>query len=149
MDHIINEGKNLYQSLNKDNLFSCDDLLRQGYVFRYIVNLEMNKETLHEGVAFLGEPFLRNIFALSHNSTGYLLFTCNYIVAIIKYLTTRDLSYFLFDSHFRNSRGITDSPFSFSVSLQFADLIQIESYIEEAYNVPNLAYIPYFQIQFI
>ena len=109
----------------------------------------MNKETLHEGVAFLGELFLRNIFALSRNSTGYLLFTCNYIVAIIKYLTTRDLSYFLFDSHFRNSRGITDSPLSFSVSLQFADLIQIESYIEEAYNVPNLAYIPYFQIQFI
>ena len=101
------------------------------------------------GVAFLGEPFLRNIFALFHNSTGCLLFICNYLVGIIRYSTTRDTSYFLFDSHYRNSRGITDSPFGFSVLLQLADLIQIERYLEEIYNVANLAYPPYFQIQFM
>ena len=55
----------------------------------------------------------------------------------------------MFDSHFRSSHGITDSPFGFSVLLQFLDLIQIERYIEEAYKVPNLAYSPYSQIQFI
>ena len=109
----------------------------------------MNKGTLHEGVAFLEESFLRNIFALSHNSTGCLLFIGNYVVANIKYSPTRDRSYFLFDSHCRNSREITDSPFGFSVLLQFADLIQIERYNTEAYNVANLAYPTYFQIQFI
>ena len=101
------------------------------------------------GLAFLGEPLLRNIFALFHNSTGCLLFICNYLVAIIRYSTTRDTSYFLFDSHYRNSRGITDSPFGFSVLLQLADLIQIEKYLEDTYNVANLAYPPYFQIQFM
>ena len=109
----------------------------------------MTEETLHEGVAFLMEPFLRNIFALSHNSTGCLLFICNYVVAIIRYSTTRYTPYFLFDSHCRNSCGITDSPFVFSVLLQFADLIQKERYIEEFYNVANLAYPSYFQVQFI
>ena len=147
LDHILNEGDNLYNSLNKES-FLIDDLPRHIYIFWYIVNLEMTQETLYEGVAFLRELFLRNMFALSHNNTGCLLFICNYVVAIIKYSTTRDRSYFLFDSHCRNSRGITDSLFGFSVLLQFYDLIQIERYIEEAYNVANLAYPPYFQIQF-
>ena len=109
----------------------------------------MTEKTLHEGIALLGEPFLRNIFPLSHNSTGCLLFICNYVVTIIRYSTTRYTPYFLFDSHCRNSCGITDSPFGFSVLLQFADLIQIERYIEEFYNVANLAYPSYFQVQFI
>ena len=74
----------------------------------------MNEETLHEGVAFLGELFLRNIYALFHNSTGCLLFICNYAVAIIRYSTTRDTAYFLFDSDYRKSRGITDRFFSFT-----------------------------------
>ena len=101
------------------------------------------------GLAFLGEPLLRNIFALFHNSTGCLLFICNYLVAIIRYSTTKDTSYFLFDSHSRNSRGFTDNQFGFSVLLQLADLIQTERYLEETYNVANLAYPPYFQIQFM
>ena len=78
-----------------------------------------------------------------------MLFISNYVVAIIRYSTTRDKSYFLFDLHCSNSRGITDSSFVFSVLLQFADSIQIERYIEEVYNVANLACPPYFQIQFI
>ena len=52
----------------------------------------MNGGTLREWVAFLGKPSLRNIFALSHNSTGHLLFICNYAVSIMKYSTTRDTS---------------------------------------------------------
>ena len=101
------------------------------------------------GLAFLGEPLLRNIFALFHNSTGCLLFICNYLVAIIRYSTTKDTSYFLFDSHSRNSRGITDNQFGFSVLLQLADLIQTERYLEKTYNVANLACPPYFQIPFM
>ena len=66
-DHILTEGDNLYNSLNKNSFLSVDDLPRWVYIFRYIVNLEMKEENLHESVAFLGEPFLRNIFVLSHN----------------------------------------------------------------------------------
>ena len=66
----------------------------------------MNKKTLREWVAFVGKPFC--IFALSHNYTEYLLFICNYAASIIT-------SYFLFDSCWRSSGRIIDSPFGFSV----------------------------------
>ena len=38
-------------------------------------------------VAFLGEPFLKNILPISGNRTGCLIFICNYAIAVIKYLT--------------------------------------------------------------
>ena len=66
LDHILNERDNLYKSLNKDSFLSVDDLPRGIYILVYC---QFKKETLHEEVAFLREPFLRNIFALSHNST--------------------------------------------------------------------------------
>ena len=64
--------------------------------------------------------FLRNIIAMFGNSTECLLFVFNYPIAIIKYSTaSTGASFSIVDSHSRNSRGITDSPFGFSVLLQF------------------------------
>ena len=85
----------------------------------------MKVENLYDGVVFVGEPFLRNILTISNNSSGCLLFICNYVVSVIKYLCC------------------------FSVLLQFADIVQVERYIEEAYNIANRDYPPYFQIQFL
>ena len=59
------------------------------------------------------------------------------------------VSYFLFDSHCRNSRGITDGEIGFSILMKFKSLFQIERYIEEAYQISGRMYPPYFQIQFI
>ena len=59
------------------------------------------------------------------------------------------VSYFLFDSHCRNSRGITDGEIGFSILMKFESLFQIERYIEEAYQISGRMYPPYFQIQFI
>ena len=84
------------------------------------------------------------------NSTECLLFIFNYAIAIIKYSTaSTGASYFIVDSHSRNSRGITDSPFSFSVLLQFAIIVQLEKYVEDTYNIANRAYPAHFQIQFL
>ena len=60
-----------------------------------------------------------------------------------------NVTYFLFDSHSRNSHGITDGGPGFSVLIKFESLFQIERYIEEAYQVSGRVYPPYFQIQFI
>ena len=110
----------------------------------------MKVENLHYGVAFLGEPFLTNMLEISGNSTGCLLFICNYVIAIIKYSTTSTVkSNFIFDSHGRNGQGITHSPFGFSVLLQFADIVQVERYTEDAYNIANRDYPLYIQIQFL
>ena len=136
LDHILIQGDNLYKFLNKESFPSVNGLPKEFHIFQYTVSVEMKAENLHDGVAFLGESFLRNILAISCNSTGFLLFTCNQAIVIIKYLTaSTGILYFIFDSHSGNSRGITDSPFGFSVLLQIADIVQVERYIEDAYNI--------------
>ena len=92
-------------------------------------------------MAFLRALFLKNVFAFSSNSTGYLLFICNYAVVIIKYSTPiAGTSYFIFGSCCKNRRGITDNPFGFSILLQFADIFPVERYTEEACNIANAVY---------
>ena len=60
-----------------------------------------------------------------------------------------NVTYFLFDSQYRNSRGITDRGPGFSVLIKFQRSFQIKRYIEEVYQVSGRVYPPYFQIQFI
>ena len=38
-----------------------DDLPSEIHIFQYTVSVEMKVENLHDGVAFLGEPFLTNM----------------------------------------------------------------------------------------
>ena len=62
---------------------------------------------------------------------------------------TGNVSYFLFDLHCRNSRGITDEEIGFSILMKFESLFRIERYIEKAYQISRRMYPPDFQIQFI
>ena len=62
---------------------------------------------------------------------------------------TGNVLYLLFDSHCKNSRGITDGKIGFSILMKFESLFQIESYIEEVYQKFGRTYLSYFQIQFI
>ena len=62
---------------------------------------------------------------------------------------TGNVSYFLFDLHYRNIRGITDGEIVFSILIKFESLFQIERYIEETYQISGRIYPSYFQIQFI
>ena len=49
----------------------------------------------------------------------------NHSIAIIKYSTaSAGTSHLIFDSYSRNSRGITDSPFAFSVLLLFVGILE-------------------------
>ena len=62
---------------------------------------------------------------------------------------TVNSTYFLFDSHCRNSSGITDDKPGFSVLINSDSLFQIERYIEEAYQLAGRVYVTYFQFHFI
>ena len=70
LECILIEGDNLYKSLNKVSFLSVDDLPREIQIFQYIVRVEMKVENLHDGLAFLGKPFLKNILAISGYTTG-------------------------------------------------------------------------------
>ena len=110
------------------------------------------EENLHDSIVVYGDSFLTDVFTVSNvnTSSGCILFLCSYIVALFRYVNGRgNVTYFLFDSHCRNSCGITNGGPSFSVIIKFQSLFQIERYIEEVYQVSGRVYPPYFQIQFI
>lgn len=79
-----------------------------------MINAEIKEENLHLGIKFLGDPFVRNTLLFSSNDTGCILFICSYAVAIVRYVITAGTSsYFIFDSHCKNSSGITNSQLGF------------------------------------
>ena len=151
LDFILFEGDKLYKSLNFQSYLNVYQLLRQMQIFRHTVNLEILEENLHDGIAVFGDSFLTDVFNISNanNSSGCILFLCSYAVAMFKHVNgAGNVSYFLFDSHFSNSRGITDGEIGFSILMKFESLFQIETYIEEVYQISGRMYPPYFQIQF-
>ena len=75
--HIIIKNDRIYNSLNESSFLSADYLPTEIKMLQYILDLEMEKENLHDGLASPGEPFLRNIFAMSNETSGCLLFIYN------------------------------------------------------------------------
>ena len=97
VNHILNKGVKLYQSLNCENYLPVYELPREIIFFGRIVHLDIREVNLYNGVVFLGEPFLVNIFIFSNNSTRCLLFLCSYE------FSGCGISYFLFDCHCKNN----------------------------------------------
>ena len=68
-----------------------------------------------------------------------------YAAAVFKHVNgAGNVSYFLLDSHCRNSRGITDGEIGFSILMKFESLFQIETYIEGDYQISGRMYPPNF-----
>ena len=152
LGYILVESDKFYKSLKCRDYLNVDQLPRQVKIFEHTVNLDILEENLHDSIAVYGDSFLTNVFTVSNvnTSSGCILFLCSYAVALFRYVSGRgNVTYFLFDSNCRNSRGITDGGPGFSVLIKFESLFQIERYIEEAYEVSGTVYPPYFQIQFI
>ena len=84
-------------------------------------------------------------------SQGYLIFICSYTIAVIPSFGRNGnlSSYFLFDSHSRNDRGITTCKTGFSVLLPFPNLSEMEKYLEVAYEIVNRSCPVYFQCQYL
>ena len=130
LDYILVEGDKLYKLLGFQGYL--EELPRQVKIFERTVNLEILEENLHDSVAVYGDSFLTYVFNSSNvnNSSGCILFLSSYAVALFKYVNAAGNStYFLFDSHCRNSRGITDCESGFSILIKFDSLCQIERYI--------------------
>ena len=80
-----------------------------------------------------------------NTSTGCILFSCSYAVALFRYVHgTINVAYFLFDSHCRNISGITDGKTRFFILIKLDGLFQLERYVEEAYQFSGRVYPPYF-----
>ena len=102
-----------------------DQLPRQVKIFKRTVNLDISEEDLQDSTAVYGDSFLTDVFTVSNvnTSSGCILFLCSYAVALFRYVNGRgNVIYFLFDSHCRNGRGITDEGPGFSVFIKFQSL---------------------------
>ena len=70
--------------LNKDDFSSVDELPRRIKIYNCNIDINIELQNLHEGVASQGESFLRNIVNVSDVcSQGYLIFICGYTIAVI------------------------------------------------------------------
>ena len=111
LNYILVERDKLYELLGFQGYLNMEELSRQVKIFQRTVNLEIQEENLYDSVAAYGDSFLTNVFNNSNvnNSSGCVIFLCSSAVALFKYVNAAGNStYFLFDSHCRNSRGITD-----------------------------------------
>ena len=127
-------------------------LPQQVKIFQHSVNLDISEKNFHGSIVVYGDSFLTDIFTFSNvnTSSGCILFLCSYAVALFRDVNGRgNITYFLFDSNSRNSRGITYEGPGFSVHIKFQSLFKIERYKEEANQVSGRVYPSYFQIQLI
>ena len=128
LDYILVEGDKLYKSLKCRDYLNVDQLPRQVKIFERTVNLDILEENLHDSISVYGDSFVTNGLTVSNvnTSSGCILFLCSYAVALRRYVNGRgNVIYFLFDSHFRNSRGITDRGPGFSVFLCCCIVLQV------------------------
>ena len=66
-----------------------------------------------------------------------MLFLCHYAVVLVRNIKLYgNAYYFLFGSHSRNSRDITDDQPGHSILIKSAFLYEVERYIEAAYILP-------------
>ena len=102
LDNILIEDDKIYKFLNKDDLLSVDELPKRIKIYNRNIDINIEMQNLYEGVASQGGSVLGDIVNVSDvRSQGYLIFICNYTIAVIpSFRRNGDLSsYFLFDSH--------------------------------------------------
>ena len=146
----MTEGDKLYKFLNKDDFLSVDVLLRRIKIYNCNIDVNIELQNLHEGVASQGESFLRSIVNVSDIcSQSNLIFICSYTIAVIpSFGRNGDLNSYFCLIHIAD-RGITTCKTDFSVLLQFPNLTETEKYLEVAYEVANHSYPVHFRFQYL
>ena len=142
LDHVLDLGDDLYKHLGLNRYLDVSDLphyvrTADGY------NFYVNKVHLHDGQAVIGrgERFILNAF---RNGSCAVLFINSTVTAI----TLHSRAYYFFDSHSRDSRGLSVADGS-SVLLKFANILQLENHIQVAHLEYQGRERQYFQLQFV
>ena len=113
------KGDKIYKFLNKDGFLNVNELPRRIKSYYCNININIELQNLHEGVASQGQYFIKHTIIISDAyRQAYLI-----VVVISSFDRNGDLSCsFLFDSNSRNDCGITTRITGFSVLLQIPNL---------------------------
>ena len=122
LDFVLDLGDNLFKGLGLHRYLDASDLPE--HIRFHDKSWTINKTYLHDGEAIIGARFLFNSF-LPCSRSAALLFINSTVTAI----TSHSRSYYLFDSHSRDSRGFVVSNGE-SVLLKCSCLQQVENYTE-------------------
>ena len=119
LDNILIKGDKIYKFLNKDGFLNVNELPRRIKSYYCNININIELQNLHEGVASQGQYFIKHTIIISDAyRQGYLI-----LVVISSFDKNGDLSSsFLLDSNSRNDLGITTRKNGFPVLLQIPDL---------------------------
>ena len=143
LDHVLDLGDSLYKNLGLNRYLDASDL-PQEVGLDECFNCKVNKIYLHDGEAVIGRGvrFILNAFGEERRTA--LLFINSTVTAII--LQSR--ACYFFDSHSKDSRGLS-VPDGSSVLLKFANILQLENYIQVAHLEYHGRESQYFQLQFV
>ena len=119
LDNILIKGDKIYKFLNKDGFLNVNELPRRIKSYYCNININIELQNLHEGVASQGQYFIKHTIIISDAyRQGYLI-----LVVISSFDKNGDLSSsFLLDSNSRNDFGITTRKNGFPVLLQIPEL---------------------------
>ena len=139
LDHVLDLGDNLFKHLEFNKYLDASDLQQQIVLGGF--SCSITKLNLNDGVATTGiERFLLNPF---QNRQTALLFMNGTVTAIIEL----SRAFYLFDSHSRNRKGLSDS-YGSSVLLKLK-LEHVQNYIEVIHLEYQGRERQYFQLLFL
>ena len=103
LNHVLSEGDLLYKSLNVVDMLTADHLPRS--IFMCNIKFPVDYLELKTEIAHLrnGEPFLRKSVPNTGDEFMFLLFMDGFTTPLMKH----DNHFYLFDSHSRDSHGVT------------------------------------------
>lgn len=147
LDYILTEGDKLYKSLNTVNLLSVDELPRSLVIYDTPINVTYTSLHTEFATSIEGDQFLQSIVHETGAGSEFtsLVLIGGYTLGLLK----QGELFYIFDSHSRNQYGLS-VPNGTSILLVFANLFEIEKYIQCAYlqagaDISNT----YFQLQFL
>ena len=145
LDEILIEGDKLYKSLNTQSYLSVDDLPSFIPINGSMANVHLLNLHTCEASLVTGSPFLRTPLQNCSNKQ-MLLFINGFTLAIFQ--SEYGDTCHLFDSHSKDEQGLSVSNGK-SVLLTFANLIELEAYIQVLYLEYQSRETIYFQIQYV
>ena len=145
LDNVLNNGDQLFKSLNKQTVCSADELPNKIYIHGQCINVKKLCNEPGLLTTDITSSSLQECYSdCADTGNGAILFINGYTMSLI----WSKLAFFLFDSHSRASNGCI-SPNGTSVLLKFKSLKDVQNYIIQTYLIDQGLQSLQYELQFV